>query len=160
MKPAEETRNGLILATGSQATDAIEALVACCDWPVLWQATPAVMRRTGSLDALTQAICWIEHEHELESASRLLEFLASFHPGVRRGAVGYRLPAQAEIALRSAGAQLYLAVDGLGDEWAEQLSAWLAHDGVSSARAPTPRAYRVRGRTPSSGPILNRSGPP
>ncbi len=105
----ESCRTGLIISTDQASTAALDELIVACGWPVLLEATPLRLRRELLFGVPKLSLFWMDDERHVESTVRLLAWLRDIQPGVRRVAVGYRIDAEAEIEVRSAGAHLYLA---------------------------------------------------
>lgn len=107
----ESTRQGLIVSTSPQATAALGELIVCCGWPTLLHATPQRFRRELMLGVPKLSLFWLDDERDVAATVQVLAWLGTNQPAVRRIAVGYRLAADVEVAVRSASAHLYLAVD-------------------------------------------------
>ncbi len=105
------TAQGLIVATNRQLTAALDELIACCGWPALLDATPQRFRRHMLLAAPRVSLFWLDDQSNLASTIQLLKWLGTYERVVRRIAVAYRLPTGVEVAIRGAGAQMYLAAD-------------------------------------------------
>ena len=58
------------------------------------------------------SLFWLDDDRYVGTTVQLLSWLGMCEPAVRRFAIGYRMAVETEVAVRSAGAHLYLAADG------------------------------------------------
>lgn len=126
----QATRQGLIVSTRSQATAALDKLIACCGWPVLLHATPRRLHRELSLGTPKLSLFWLDSRRDLAATIQLLRWLGTHERVVRRIAVAYRLPTDVEVAVRSTGAHLYQAADdNIGALVRGWMPCWLRSQG-------------------------------
>jgi hypothetical protein len=159
----ESSRQGLIVSAGSLATPALREVIDFCGWPVLLQTTPRQFRREMLLGVPKVSLFWLDDDHYVGTTVQLLSWLGMCEPAVRRIAIGYRLAANIEVALRSAGAQLYLAADGnLRSMLDGAIAPWLHSRDRPAAVAgkPSITVQSVGCSQAPSGITLNPSGPP
>ncbi len=118
----ESPRYGLIVSASPQATAVLDELIACCGWPAVRQATVQRLHRALLLGVPAVSLFWLDHERDVAGTAALLEWLGMCQPTVRRIAVGFQLPADVEVALRGAGAHLYLAA---ADDMQALVESWI-----------------------------------
>ena len=116
------TQHGLIVTTNRHVTASLDELIVGCDWPILLTATPQRLRRQLLLGAPKISLLWIDVQSDLPLTIELLSWLARHAHAVRRIVVAYQLSSDVEVAIRCAGAQLYLAAD---DNISALIDAWL-----------------------------------
>ncbi len=160
----ESTSQGLIVSTSPRAAAALDELIVCCGWPVLLQATPQRFRRELLLGVPKLSLFWLDDERDVATTVQLLSWLGTYQPAVRRVAVGYQLPANVEVAVRSAGAHMYLAAaDNIRALLDGSIAPWLRgrdRSAVEFSERPfavdSPRGSRAS----PLGVTLHPSGPP
>ncbi len=159
----ESCRTGLIISTDQTSTAALDELIVACGWPVLLEATPLRLRRELLFGLPKLSLFWMDDERHVESTVRLLAWLRDIQPGVRRVAVGYRIGAEAEIEVRSAGAHLYLAASNNIHAIVEgSLAPWVRgrRHAVSESTERTFARSPQRSSQKPPGVPLHPSGPP
>ena len=159
----ESSRQGLIVSTSPLATPALREVIDFCGWPVLLQTTPRQFRREMLLGVPKLSLFWLDDDRYVGTTVQLLSWLAMCEPAVRRIAIGYRLAANIEVAVRSAGAHLYLAADGnLRSLLDGAIAPWLQRRGrpANVARQPSSTVQSVGCLQAPSGITLHASGPP
>jgi len=135
--PRAANPQGLITTTHQQATSAMEELIRCCGFPVVWSATPLRVRRHMLQSMPRVAVVWLDRDCDVEAAVQMLIWLGTYEPEVRRIAVAYQLPTELEVSMRCAGAHVYLATeDGIRGGIQHQLAGWLP-GAESRQRAPS-----------------------
>lgn len=113
---AKYNDHGLIIAGCPQAANVLDELVTFCGWPVLFQVTPRQLRDEIVSKVPQSLLFWLDRECDLNAMFRLLKWLAAYQPRLQRYAVGYELPENMEVAVRNAGAHVYLsATDDIGE---------------------------------------------
>ena len=105
------TAQGLIVTTHCQTTAALEEVIDCCGWPVLWQATSLRFRRQAMLIAPKISLFWLDAHSDLTVAAQLLTWMETHERLVQRIVVAYRMSSDVEVVVRGAGTHLYLAAD-------------------------------------------------
>ena len=88
---------------------------------------------------------WIDGQSDLSIAAQLLTWLGRYERVVQRIVVAYRMPTDVEVAIRSAGAHLYLAAD---DDIRALVDAWLADWQRSNGRREPALPSLALGSTP------------
>jgi hypothetical protein len=87
----------------------------------LLRATPQRLRRELRLAVPGLTLFWLDPLSDFATAIQLIAWLAASQSAVRRVVIAHRLSAHVEVTIRSAGAQLFLAVDdnvrALVKEW-------------------------------------------
>ena len=159
----ESSRQGLIVSASPLAAHALRQVIDFCGWPVLLHATPRQFRREMMLGVPKVSLFWLDDDRYVGTTVELLSWLGMCEPAVRRITIGYRLAANVEVAVRSAGAQLYLAADGnLCSILDGAIVPWLHCRGRSAvvAREPSSTVQSVGGSQAFSGITLHASGPP
>jgi hypothetical protein len=159
----ESSRQGLIVSAGALATPALKEVIDCCGWPVLLQATPRQLRREMLLGVPKLSLFWLDDDRYVGTTVQLLSWLGMCEPTVRRITVGYRLPANVEVAVRCAGTHLYLAADGnLRSLLESAVATWLQRGKAAAIAAGEP-TFIVQSVGCSQAPLgitLHPSGPP
>ncbi len=123
----QHTKLGLILSAGQTATTALGELAACCDWPVLLQATPRRVQRELLLQGPEVLLIWLDDLRDMAATVRLLEWLSGYRSEVRRLAIAYQLGPAVELAIRGAGVHYFVALDsGIHALLNGPVSEWLA----------------------------------
>lgn len=159
----EPSRQGLIVSASPLATPALREVSDYCGWPVLLQATARQLRSEMQLGVPKLSLFWLDDDQYVGTTLQLMSWLAMCEPAVRRVAIGYRMRANIEVAMRSASAHLYLAADGdLRSLLGKAISPWL--------RGPDPPAALAREELSTVQPdgdsqarditTLHPSGPP
>jgi hypothetical protein len=159
----ESSRQGLIVSASPLAAHALRQVIEYCGWPVLLHATPRQFRREMMQGVPQLSLFWLDDDRYVGTTVELLSWLGSCEPAVRRIAIGYRLAANVEVTVRSAGAHLYLAADdNLRSILDGAIAPWLHRRDRSAvvAREPSSTVQSVRGAQALSGITLHASGPP
>ncbi len=108
----ESSRQGLIVSASPLATPPLKEVIDFCGWPILLQATPRQFRREMLQGVPQLSLFWLDDDRYVGTTVQLLSWLGMCEPAVRRFVIGYRMAVETEVAVRSAGADLYLAADG------------------------------------------------
>jgi hypothetical protein len=109
------------------------------------------------------SLFWLDDERYVSVTAELLSWLATWEPAVRRIAIAYRMAADVEIAMRSAGVHLYLAADDdLRSMLEVAVAPWLHCRGrpTVAAREPSSTVQPVGRSRASPHQTLHVSGPP
>jgi hypothetical protein len=132
---------GLIVATRKEVTPPLDNVVRCCGWPLLLEATPRRLAHELALRKPECVLFWLEDRAALSPTERLVSWSRERGTRPHRVAVAYRMDANAEAVLRSAGAHSFLSISECsGDALADAL--WPLVE--SSARA-SPESAMARG---------------
>ncbi len=154
---------GLIVSVNPLATPALNEVSDFCGWPVLMAATPLDLRREILRHASRISLLWLDDERHVGATTELLSSLATWQPAVRRIAIGYRMPADVEIAMRSAGVHFYLAAgDDLRTALEVEVAPWLHCRGrqAIAAREPSANVPSIGRSRASPQQSLHVTGPP
>jgi hypothetical protein len=106
---AKYNDHGLIIAGCPQSASVLDELMTYCGWPIVFQATPRQLRDEIVSNVPQALLFWLDRERDFDAMFRLLKWLAAYQPRLQRYAVGYELPENMEVAVRNAGAHVYLA---------------------------------------------------
>ena len=129
-------REGLIVSPRASSTAPLDELLASCDWPAVLEATPQRLRRELSLRVPEVTLFWLDDEGHVDATVQLVSWLRNFQPAIRRVAVGFRVVPDVEVALRAAGAHVYLAAnDRVAPLLESMLAGWPRHTDTSPTGA-------------------------
>ena len=154
---------GLIVSVNPLATPALNEVSDFCGWPVLMAATPLDLRREILRHACGLSLFWLDDERYTGATAELLTWMATWEPAVRRIAIGYRMPADVEIAMRSAGVHFYLAAgDDLQTALEVEVAPWLHCRGrpALAPREPSANVASLGRSRASPQQSLHVTGPP
>lgn len=127
--PAE----GLIATRRAGTSLPLEELQVSFRWPVVWDANVRRLQHELALRCPTCVLFWLEEGRGLAETAQLIAWMRERGSRPYRLAAGYRLEANAESALRAAGAHSYLPISG--EVAATVSNAWLPLLGVTEQPA-------------------------
>lgn len=107
---AKETPQGLIATVHVAITPALVNVAACCDWPLLLDATPRQLSREVEQINPDCVLFWVEDAQAVEPTARLITWARRRGARPLRVAAALEMDASLEATLRSAGAHGFIAV--------------------------------------------------
>ncbi len=106
------TRPGLIVSPTRRASDLLDELIAYTEWPVLVEPSVRLLLQQIEVTSPQCLLFWFDETQDIDSGLKLIARLRDRGSRPYRVAVVYRLPTDAEPAIRSAGIHSVLNVCG------------------------------------------------
>ena len=108
----EIKNDGIIVTLAPTMSAYVDEFVALCDWPVISQPTARALSEQIETHCPACLLFWLEADHDIAPAARLVTMLRDRGPRPYRIAVAHSLDASVEQTFRSAGVHSYFAVTG------------------------------------------------